>query len=89
MIRRLKDLCLRYNDIALLSRQIKDIREITDNLSEIGKKIELNINSKKTVFMKVMTSPTTIEGMGRTVRGKECTSLGSINSKTCGSDEDI
>lgn len=43
------------DDFVLLSHQIKDIREKTNKLSEIGKKIWLNINSKKTKIVKVKT----------------------------------
>lgn len=54
MVKRLEDLDF-ADDLVLLSHQIKDIREKINKLSEIGKKIWLNSNSKKTKIMKVKT----------------------------------
>lgn len=52
MIRRLEDLDL-ADDFALLSHIKKDIREKKNKFSKIGKKVGLNINSKKTKVIKL------------------------------------
>nr|XP_034338546.1 uncharacterized protein LOC117692963 [Crassostrea gigas] len=90
MVRRLEDLDF-ADDLVLLFHQIKDIREKTNKLSEIGKKIWLNINSKKTKAMKVKTrksGPITIEGE-ELEEVEKFIYLRSIISRTGGSDEDI
>ena len=46
MTRRLEDLDF-ADDLALLSHQIKDIREKTNRMNDIGKKLGLMINTKK------------------------------------------
>ncbi|XP_062566352.1 uncharacterized protein LOC134228686 [Saccostrea cucullata] len=90
MFRRLGDLDF-GDDIALLSRQIKDIREKTNKLNETGKKIGLKINSKKIKVMKVKTrkgGPITIEGE-ELEEVEQFTYLESIISNTRGSKEDM
>lgn len=82
MVRRLEDLDF-ADDLGLLSQQIKDIREKTNKLSETGKTIGLNINSKKTKIMKLKTrkgGPITIEGE-ELEEVEKSTYLGSIISK--------
>ena len=46
MKRRLEDLDF-SDDLALLSHQIKDIKEKTNRMNDIGKKLGLMINTKK------------------------------------------
>ena len=54
MKRRLEDLDF-SDDLALLSHQIKDIKEKTNRMNDIGKKLGLMINTKKTKLMMVQT----------------------------------
>ncbi|XP_048775551.2 uncharacterized protein LOC125680151 [Ostrea edulis] len=79
------------DDLTLLSHRIKDMRDKTRKLYEKGRKIGLKVNIKKTNIMKVMTR----KGGTISVEGEDIeevdqfTYLGSIVSKTGGTEEDI
>ncbi|XP_071123848.1 uncharacterized protein [Mytilus edulis] len=79
------------DDLALLSHGLKDMRDKTTELHEIGNKIRLKINIKKTKFMNVKTrkgGPVSIEGKD-IEEVDQFTYLGNIMDRTGGTDADI
>ena len=90
MVTNLEDLDF-ADDLALLSHRIKDMRDKTEKLYEKGRKIGLKVNIKKTKIMKVMTRKSgAISVQNEDIEEvDQFTYLGSIISKTGGTEEDI